>query len=491
MKNLKITFHLSSPVILDRFTTIDSILLSIWFKKIREQKKLKDRFVEVKDMLDEIDFLDKKNDILSGSVWYVEKDALVSIENHVIVKKIDDKKYIQVGNKKSIDTSRGEFKAYQIGMEALVTPSIYFYVRGKKDVIAELLKEVRYIGKKGAIGFGRVNSFGIEEAMEDKSFALDENTPSKPLPCDKFTINSKKVAFFRAYPPYYSKKEQKPCYMPTTALVEKRDGTGDSDIYKAICDTKYISPTSFAWRQTLGKEGVIGVLGTDLPNNSKKGVHPILTDDEKLFKHCILCGEKTGYGIVGNPKNYLPITFNDYGFIESGDFMCYNCWWSLKNEKILGNTLIKNNEEVIYLQGKHMSVKGTKEQQKFRDEFFRNLDLLEPPFLISLKSTANAQHTVFKGKVAISNAMIPISYGTDESIMVDVELLKEAIADMEKIVKENKCIKKAHLTNQEQIREPMAKLSKVCDTEENRKILSEFYKKYDRSVRKVLNRIIV
>ena len=171
--------------------------------------------------------------------------------------------------------------------------------------------------------------------------------------------------------------------------------------------------------------------------------------------------------------------------------MCHSCWWSMKNEKVLGNTLIKKGGEVVYLQGKKMSQKNPKEQQKFRDKFFRNLDLLKPPFLISLKSTANSQHTVFKGKVAISNAMVPISYGTDEHILVDVEMLKEAIKDMEKIVKENRCIKKFHLTNQEQIKDIAPYLSRTCNTKENREILSEFYSKYDRSVRKVLNRIMV
>ena len=161
----------------------------------------------------------------------------------------------------------------------------------------------------------------------------------------------------------------------------------------------------------------------------------------------------------------------------------------MKQEKLLGNSYIDKNG-VTYLQGGKMSIKGAKEQQKFRDEFFRNLDILEPPFLISLKSTANAQHTVFKNKVAISNAMIPVSFGTEEEILIDVELLKEAIKEMEDILKNHSCIKKPHLLNFERIDNPFPKISKKCSKEEI-EIMQNFWKKYDRSIRKILNRILI
>ena len=474
MKNLKITFEFENYPLLNRYLTIDNILLNAYYKKQKNKK-----FIKVENDLDNLSkWLKVKNNTLSGSIWYVDDKEIILPHNDILIKKIDDKKYIKETNKKSIDKGRGEFKAYRLGFERLTISSIYFYVSGNKNYIKSLLDEVRFIGKKASLGFGKVKNYKIEEIGEDKSFMLNEFTPSKPLSCYKWKINSKKIAFYRDLPPYYLKENIVPCYIPTRSLVEKEDKSRLNKNFKAVI-TDYISPTKFAKEYS-------GFSDVELFKSLKKGLKYV-TDEEH---RCIICGSIEKEGILGNPKDYLPNTFNDYAFLDKGDFICSNCLWSMKQERILGNTLI-TKDRVIYLQGGKMDIKNPKDQQKFRDEFFRNLDLLKPPFLISLKSTANAQHTVFKGKVAISNAMIPISFGTEEEILVDVGLLKEAINEMENILKNNSCIKKLHLTNQEQINDIAPKLSKKCMTKENIEIISNFYKKYDRSIRKVLNRILV
>jgi len=62
---------------------------------------------------------------------------------------------------------------------------------------------------------------------------------------------------------------------------------------------------------------------------------------------------------------------------------------------------------------------------------------------------------------------------------------------MERIVKENKCIKKLHLINFEKINDTFPKLSSKCLNRENIEVLQDFWRKYDRSIRKVLNRVMV
>ena len=474
MQNLKITFEFETYPLLNRYLTIDNLLLKVHYSKLKPKN-----FIKTEDDLKNLSkWLKIKNDTLSGSIWYVDDKETILPYNDILIKHIDDKKYIKETNKKSIDKSRGEFKAYRFGFERLTLKSIYFYVSGDKNYIKSLLDEIKFIGKKSALGFGKVKRYEIEEVDKDKSFMLNKYTPSKPLSCRKWEIDSKKIAFYRSLPPYYLKEGLEPCYMPTRSLIEREDKSRLNPNFKAVI-TDYISPSKFA-REYSGFDEV------ELFKTLKKGLKYV-TDEEHT---CIICGSKEKEGILGNPKNYLPVTFNDYAFLDKGNFICSNCLWSIKQEKLLGNTLI-TKDKIIYLQGGKMSIKNAKEQQKFRDEFFRNLDLLNPPFLISLKSTKNAQHTVFKGKVAISNAIVPITYGTEEEILVDVELLKEAIEEMENIVKNNKCIKKFHLTNIEQINDTAPMLSKKCLSKENIDIISGFYKKYDRSVRKILNRIIV
>lgn len=478
MKNLKINIYLSSPVIIDRYLTIDSILLALHFNKLRREGKI-DGFIDTEEYIKEnIDnlFIDYKNSVLSGSIWYIENDAEIWLDNVIYSKKVETKKIYELTGKK-IDTSRGAFKAARFGFEAMTVPKIYFYVRGDKEYIEDLLKNLKYVGKKASSGFGIIDRVEIEEINEDKSYMLDKYTPSKPLPCSSWDIDSKKVAFYRALPPYYDKKDTVPCYMPTKSLIEREDKSRTNKSFDALKNIDYISPAKFARKYSEFDEvELFGKL-------SKKVKY--LNDNTK--HRCVICKSIEKEGLLGNPKNILPITFNDYAFLDKGDFICSNCLWSMKQERLLGNTLI-SKDKVFYLQGGKMDIKGAKEQQKFRDEFFRNLDLLKPPFLISFKSTANAQHTVFKGKVAISNAIIPISFGTEEHILIDVELLKEAIEEAEKILKENKCIKKLHLLNFEKINDKFPQLSNKCG-EQERKILQNFWKKYDRSIRKVLNRV--
>ena len=481
MENLKITFNLSTPVILNRYLTIDNILLNSFFNLLRKEKKI-DGFIKTEDYIDKIDWLDKQKGILSGSIWYIENDDnLVLPYNVIITKKPEEKRIYELTGKK-IDTGRGEFKAFKFGMEALIIDNIYFYVKGNKDIINNLLENVRFIGKKGNMGFGKIKNFIIEEIGKDKSFMIDETTPSKPLPCDRFDVNTKKVALYRTIPPYYEKEGIVPCYMPTRSLIEKKDETYKNNNFMALKNFKFISPASFAKN----------ILKNKFELEDIKGSKKYKKVDNNTQDRCVMCGTIHKKGLKGNMKDIFPKTFNDYPFLSKGDFICIDCLWSIKqeNERILGNTFISPNK-FFYLQGKNMSQKKPQEQQKFRDNFFRNLDTLKPPFLISLKSSKNAQHTLFKGKVAISNAIIPVSFGNEEETLIDVELLNEAIKDMKKITNNNKCIKKTHLTNYEQIDNSFPKLSKKCNNMENLKILSNFYKKYDRSIRKILNRIIV
>ena len=484
MKNLKITVNFASSAILNRYLTIDNILLALHFNKLTKKGKIKG-FVDIKKYIKKNKkdlFIEYRNGVLSGSIWYIEKNIPVWIENHIFTKRVPVKEIYQTTGKK-VDTTRGEFKKSIIGFEALNIPSIYFYVKGNREYIEELLKDLKYVGKKGSAGFGIVKKVEVEEIEKDKSFMLDEFTPAKPLPCDKWNVKSKKVAFYRALPPYYLKEDIVVCYMPTRALIEMQDKSYFKENFETLTDkherVEYLSASAFARMYAKDLEEV------PLFEKVSKKVKYVNNEKHK----CIICGSIKTEGLVGNPKHILPKTFNDYAFLDKGNFICSDCLWSTKQEKHLGNTYI-DFEKMIYLQGGKMTIKGA-EQQKFRDDFFRNLDLLKPPFLISLKSTKNSQHTVFKNKVAISNAIIPISYGTEEEVLVDVELLKQAIEDLERITKEYPCIKKTHLCNTEKITGPFVKLSKKCMDKKHIQILQDFWKKYDRSVRKVLNRIML
>ena len=80
VKNLKVTFFLKTSVILDRYTTIDSILLYHFYKNKNHKKIINPLFDR------ETDFIKKENNTLSGSIWFISENTPIAIENVLIRK---------------------------------------------------------------------------------------------------------------------------------------------------------------------------------------------------------------------------------------------------------------------------------------------------------------------------------------------------------------------------------------------------------------------
>lgn len=484
MQNLKITFHFSSAVMMYRFTTIDSILLYVFFNNLRREKKI-DGYIDTEDYLEEISkFILVKNKTISGSVGYITKDDDIDIRLHycIVTKKIDPRNYIDKKGASysngAFKTNGGEFKACRFGLEALNLSSVYFYINGDKEKINSLLKDVHIIGKKGSIGYGMVKSYDMENIENDKSFMLNESTPSKPLACADWNIKTHKVAFLKQYPPLHSKNNKYgkvPCYLPTTSLIEVEDHTW-RDGYKSITDVEYISPSEFAF-------------------NAVKSV--VKKDEYKKHekKHrCVVCGKEFDMGIMGVRQSFKSSS-NDWGFISIGDFVCEYCDWSKSDQNLLGYMFI-NKDGYRHIQGKKALTLEELETAKLKQagqlrvkaeriKLFSHFKEEQPPFLCVLKNTKNQQHVIFKSTVSISNAIVPIQFGND-TYFVDNELLLEAISEIKSIMAETG-MKKSDLTGQEIIERSTPKTQ---DTAENRHILSKFYIKYDRAIRVLLNRIV-
>ena len=470
MHNLKITVGLSSPVILPRYTTIDSILIALYFAKLRKLGKIGNDFIRTEDFIPEISkFIQVKNGALSGSIWYVGKEATVSPSNAMLVKTKDREHMLKYTGKIQDNDGSGEYKLYRFGFEALNIKEIYFYVWGDKEIIEDLLKNLKGIGKKNSVGFGLIDKIKVEETDEDKSFII-KGQASRPLPCRNWNLESDRVMFYNAYPPYYDKKDKVPCYMPPTSLIEYEPVENNRN-YISLKEQDYIYPTEFAY-------------------NAVKEVLPKPDYPQMIeAKICSACGKVHERGVKLTDV-FKPASNNDYAFLEKGDFICEYCDWSVKSDaqNYLGYLLIAQNRHK-HIQGKNMEGENDKEKQEIRAQLFSNLDEQTPPFYIGIKSTKNQQHVVFKSTVSISNALIPIQYGND-TYVIDVELFNRAIDELKKLIKETG-ISKIFWINQEIISGPVFHLPAENDTPKNRELLNDFYKKYDRSIRVFLNRAVI
>ncbi len=406
--NLKIRFYLKTPVILNRFSTIDSILLKTYYNELAGRNKL-DKFIQPTS--DNIDFIYSENGVFSGSIWYV--DSPVTLDNSMIIKSIERDKYIKwTAGTRNIAAASGPYKRYCLNLDTITVDSIYFYIRGDKNIIEHLCSRIHAVGKKQSIGYGIVSDIRIDTIPEDKGFILSKGNPSKPVPASLFkNAVTDRIAFYRTTPPYYLPTDKQCCYMPSTALIETRNvGNANNNILPI--DTNYISPSEFACK-------IAGIEPLSIP------VNPHV---------CGACGKISNHTIDVKTALKKNKGFNDYPSIR-GKYLCRWCYTTMKivNMLKLSNCLI--DESVQKVQGKG----GFSADQ--RNDLIRNISNIKPPYLIALKSIGNTQHVVWKAAVGISSAMIPVQYG-NETLYVDTELLKQAIDDMD-----NGIIKKAHIVN--------------------------------------------
>ena len=467
MENLKITFFTSSPLLINRYTTIDSILLYHYFKSSKSSGD--------KDAL-ECDFIYKKNKTLSGSIWFVDKETPLYLYPSYITKK-PEFDYLNRHKKRPIKYSegRGNFKNFLLWNEFLILPKLYFYIRGDREKIEDLLKEVSFLGKKSSIGYGKVDSYKVETIKEDKGFLLDENTPSKPLPLD-FNLSCNRVAYWNRKPPYWDKTKLEPCYMPNNSLIEKLNSPQKQEDYSKY--KEYLSPTKFTY-SILGDNKDWRPYKVDdksHPKNKPSKKVKIVTDEEHT---CALCGAKSKRGKLGKTglKDILPKTFNDYAYVGFNNFICEACLWSLENgatgkgKPVLGFHLIDENG-IRFVMGKNKTL-TPKEA----------IEGAKVPFNMCFKTTANNQHTVFKSKMTISKDLIVIQYG-NETIYFNLDEVKECIKEMERLTNELP-IKKSHLLPNPQVSDKShAKLSNQAkEVKGIYKEMSNFYKRFDRNTR--------
>lgn len=466
MENLKISFNISSPLLINRYTTIDSILLYHYFK-LNNSDGTKSAV--------ECDFIAKEHNTLSGSVWFVEDETILALYPSYITKKTEFN-YLNENRKKIInyEEGKGNFKNFLIWSELLIVPKIYFYIRGNKEKIEEILKNVSFIGKKQSIGYGKVESYKIEVVKDDKGFKLDNSTASKPLPLD-FKLSSNKVAYWNRQPPYWDKTRLEPCYMPNNALIETLNKAQKQDNYKK----EYISATVFTY-SILGDNKEWRAYKVDDINHPKNKVSAkvdIVTNEEHT---CAMCGTKAKRGKKGKKhklKDVLSDTFNDFAYLDSNNFICEACLWSLENgftasgKPTLGFHFIDENG-ISFVMGKNKT--------KTAKEVLKEAKI---PFSFCFKTTANNQHTVFKSKLTISKDLTVVQYG-DETVYFNLDEVNECISEMQRIVKDYP-LKKNHLLPNPQVSDKShSKLSNEAKKiEDIYKILSNFFKKYDRGTR--------
>lgn len=483
MQNLKITFTLSSPVILDRTTTIDGILLSAYYSYM----KSKGNNIPFDKEHKTVNFIYKEKGVFSGSVWYINKDEDVSFDFESFVKKPEYKKIFNNTGKRKVTDA--QFKAYLGSEETMIVDNLYFYIKGNRNTIKSLLEaKVFGIGKKQSVGFGTVKNIFIEEIEEDKGFILNSSTPSKPLPIKDFQVDTVKVAQMRRMPPYWLEEDLEPCYMPTSSLYENTDCSAKIKEFNYI-DIPYEHNCTFLYALAHSEKHKTNVAFKPLP---MKKIHKVINTrgsgnfwiEDNSTNRCSLTKKIVPMGVKNNIRDFIKRykqSFGDYGYFTNDDFLSKEALWNIENINEISYSYA-DRSKWLYLQGSN-----AKDGTKLKD-FLKSPFMLEVPFSINLKDTQNAQHVSFKGKVSISNAFFIVQYG-DTQLQIDNELLQQAILDIKKIVADKK-ITKTHLCGAfDKNKSTHPVLKREYDTVSNNKIIMNFQKKYNSHIRLLLARV--
>jgi len=214
--NLKITFKMSqnSDVVLPN-SAFDSILARLYFDKQKAENTFNGDYDQ------ELPFLEKSDGVYHTSFPIAKIKAF---QNRTIAKNFDKVGFASIGgkiNSEMEDTQRGRYKAWFESFEAMVVDKVVYYVRGDIDVIYNLLKGLRYLGKKASIGMGKIKETIIEEIKEDYSL-IQNNSPMRNLPSiEKYNnLNNSSKVLMPLNPPYWKNHRSVECIVSNSFIDE-------------------------------------------------------------------------------------------------------------------------------------------------------------------------------------------------------------------------------------------------------------------------------
>ena len=214
MTNIKITLHTHGQAVLSD-NPADGILAKLYFEKLKQERRFDGNYAQ------KLPFLEWNNE----GFYHISKPLYkkLFIENQTVYKGFDAKKYVehseQVKPVKSLfSVANGKFKRSFETFEKSYIDEVVIYARGDFDTIKELLANLKYIGKKNAYGWGKVQKIVMEETDEDFSIVKDGKL-MRHIPIDseylqKVQKNSYAGALKPLFHPYWDRGRERVCAIP-------------------------------------------------------------------------------------------------------------------------------------------------------------------------------------------------------------------------------------------------------------------------------------
>lgn len=213
--NLKIEIFLNNSVSIQKSkSAFDAVLAMLYFNEQKNQGTFNGDYSQHLDFLDSTDGVYHTSYPILTNLKYYDKEKLIKTFDHEMYCKygvLTTKSGKPLGIK---NNSSGHYKNEFYSIERFVAESIVYYVRGHKETIENLLKKLRFIGRKSSLGWGEVKYISIEETTKDYSLFKDNQLMRNIPIVNSFNFKSNKVKIGRLTHPYWLKTDLKECIVP-------------------------------------------------------------------------------------------------------------------------------------------------------------------------------------------------------------------------------------------------------------------------------------
>jgi hypothetical protein len=196
--------HLCTPVIFNGYMTLDALLMAELQRG------------DVSDLIKCVDDLYFASAaVLDDTSGSIKASFVASMRPQFTPEWLD----VIQPNTKAGDVSIGDSRAREAGnvinaYDAKVAASVVWYATGNKDAVLEVLREVKFIGKRRASGYGEVSRWEVEDGELDGLVGYLSD-PLRPIPADRWTEGGDQIAIDTAWkPPYWEIENRAKCYAP-------------------------------------------------------------------------------------------------------------------------------------------------------------------------------------------------------------------------------------------------------------------------------------
>ncbi|HAM49428.1 MAG TPA: hypothetical protein DCP92_01535 [Nitrospiraceae bacterium] len=210
-----VSVEMAGPLVVEafaRFTPFDSLIAYAAVERYRarhEDCKIED----IRKVVDDLPFrkipINKGTDYLYASsvAKFSEEiplqgkyyDGFRRIYKANTVAKMQEywsKDLILEGVKECLNQARGRFKPSIVSLPVMLVPEIKWVFDGDGEAVEDLFSDITHLGKKTAIGYGRIKGFDFSDA---------EGVPiERPLPKQEYDVKPPFV-FLRLKPAYWLK----------------------------------------------------------------------------------------------------------------------------------------------------------------------------------------------------------------------------------------------------------------------------------------------